>query len=467
MMRSLYSGVAGLRTHQTRMDVIGNNIANVNTVGYKFQSMNFSDMLYQTTSAASGPNAATGTGGVNARQIGLGSKTAAITTAITQAGAAQTTNNPFDIYITGESFFVVSDGSDTLFTRDGSFTVDAAGNLVMSSNGYNVMGWLTDPDDPNTIKQDNVQPLQIMSKTFSTYPAEATTLSYASGIIDRNDTNVTSQAGKAINLKFYDKLGYSYTAKFSVSSNGITEQGTYALKLESIVDEKGTAIQTNPNAQINGATVQNLYIHFNKSNGQFIGIDGNVTPSTTLSDTIVLDFDNGTDTASQVNFSDVEIDFSSVSNVNNDGASTIALTAGASGNEKSGKYTAGAGRGRKTGEMTGVSITNNGSIYATYDNGQSRLLGQIAAANFANAMGLEKTGDNLYKQSQNSGEFDGIGVDITADGGYFTTGELEMSNVDLSNELTTMIVTQRGFQANSRIITVSDTMLEELVNLKR
>ncbi|MBQ3794020.1 MAG: flagellar hook-basal body complex protein, partial [Lachnospiraceae bacterium] len=198
MMRSLYSGVAGLRTHQTRMDVIGNNIANVNTVGYKFQSMNFSDMLYQTTSAASGPNAATGTGGVNARQIGLGSKTAAITTAITQAGAAQTTNNPFDIYITGESFFVVSDGSDTLFTRDGSFAVDAAGNLVMSSNGYNVMGWLTDPDDPNTIKQDNVQPLQIMSKTFSTYPAEATTLSYASGIIDRNDTNVTSQAGKAI-----------------------------------------------------------------------------------------------------------------------------------------------------------------------------------------------------------------------------------------------------------------------------
>ena len=208
-------------------------------------------------------------------------------------------------------------------------------------------------------------------------------------------------------------------------------------------------------------------MHFNKANGQFIGIDGNVTPSTTLSDTIVLDFDNGTDTASQVNFSDVEIDFSSISNVNNDGASTVALTAGASGNEKSGKYTAGAGRGRKTGEMTGVSITNNGSIYATYDNGQSRLLGQIAAANFANAMGLEKTGDNLYKQSQNSGEFDGIGVDVTADGGYFTTGELEMSNVDLSNELTTMIVTQRGFQANSRIITVSDTMLEELVNLKR
>ena len=117
--------------------------------------------------------------------------------------------------------------------------------------------------------------------------------------------------------------------------------------------------------------------------------------------------------------------------------------------------------------MTGVSIQNNGMIYATYDNGQSKLLGQIAVASFANASGLAKEGDNLYSATQNSGQFDGIGIDITADGGYMTTGELEMSNVDLSAELTGMIVTQRGFQANSRIITVSDSMLEELVNLKR
>lgn len=119
------------------------------------------------------------------------------------------------------------------------------------------------------------------------------------------------------------------------------------------------------------------------------------------------------------------------------------------------------------GNMSGLSIQNDGKIYATYDNGQSKLIAQIAVARFANAAGLEKAGDNLYKASQNSGDFDGIGVDITSDGGYMTPGELEMSNVDLSSELTNMIVTQRGFQANSRIITVSDTMLEELVNLKR
>ena len=158
------------------------------------------------------------------------------------------------------------------------------------------------------------------------------------------------------------------------------------------------------------------------------------------------------------NFNDITIDFSASSNVNNEGTSTVSATSG----DKDGY-----GAGRKLGDMTGVSIQNNGMIYATYDNGQSKLLGQIAVASFANASGLAKEGDNLYSATQNSGQFDGIGIDITADGGYMTTGELEMSNVDLSAELTGMIVTQRGFQANSRIITVSDSMLEELVNLKR
>ena len=117
--------------------------------------------------------------------------------------------------------------------------------------------------------------------------------------------------------------------------------------------------------------------------------------------------------------------------------------------------------------MIGVSIQNNGMIYASYDNGMTKLLGQIATAEFANASGLEKQGDNLYAATLNSGEFDGIGSDISENGDSFTTGVLEMSNVDLSSEFTSMITTQRGFQANSRIITTSDTLLEELINLKR
>ncbi|MCR4697011.1 MAG: flagellar hook-basal body complex protein, partial [Lachnospiraceae bacterium] len=150
--------------------------------------------------------------------------------------------------------------------------------------------------------------------------------------------------------------------------------------------------------------------------------------------------------------------FSKASMFNNNGTSTIAMV---SGDDK------GLGSGRKLGELSGVSIQNNGMIYASYDNGQTRLLGQIAVASFANASGLQKEGDNLYSATLNSGEFDGIGVDVTAGGGYISTGVLEMSNVDLSAEFTEMITTQRGFQANSRIITVSDTLLEELVNLKR
>ena len=147
MMRSLYSGVAGLRTHQTKMDVLGNNIANVNTTSYKSQSITFSDLMYQTTQSASG---ATETkGGVNARQIGLGAKSGAIGTAIESQGATQTTNNPFDIMITGKSFFVVNNGKENLFTRDGSFYIDGAGNLAMQSNGYFVMGWNA-TEDPDT-----------------------------------------------------------------------------------------------------------------------------------------------------------------------------------------------------------------------------------------------------------------------------------------------------------------------------
>ena len=218
MMRSLFSGVAGLKTHQTRMDVIGNNIANVNTTAYKSQSMTFSDLMYQTTQAASGANATTGVGGINARQIGLGSKTAAIKTAIASQGSAQSTNDPFDIMINGDAFFVVSNGSENFFTRDGSFYIDGQGNLAMTSTGYNVMGWQVDPADPGNIKKDTVTPLRIMTEENMTYPPEATTKATISGIVDKFDTDVNSDSGKVMNLEVYDNQGYVYTVKLSVHS---------------------------------------------------------------------------------------------------------------------------------------------------------------------------------------------------------------------------------------------------------
>lgn len=451
MMRSLYSGVAGLKTHQTRMDVIGNNIANVNTTAYKSQSMTFSDLMYQTTQAASGANPTTGVGGTNARQIGLGAKTSAIKTAITTQGASQTTNDPFDIMITGDSFFIVNNGQNNYFTRDGSFYVDGAGNLAMTSTGYNVMGWQVDPNDASAIKQDTVSALRVMTTENMTYPPEATKSARISGIIDKNDTNVNAAAGKIMNLEFYDNQGYKYTAKLSVHST--KTDGQFTVQLDDILDSKGKTVladKTKASLQQNNTNVTAPVLEFNTNNGSF----KNVGTAGGTESTLTLHFDTGTFPS----FTDITIDFSKCSNLNNNGSSTVSPIRGdAKGN----------GAGRKVGEMSGIEIQKDGMIYANYDNGCSRLLGQIAVATFANASGLAKEGDNLYSATQNSGDFDGIGTDITTGGGYMNTGVLEMSNVDLSSEFTEMITTQRGFQANSRIITVSDTLLEELTNLKR
>ncbi len=699
MMRSLFSGVSGLKTHQTRMDVIGNNIANVNTTAYKAQNMVFSDLLYQQTQAASGANADTGRGGINARQIGLGAKTAAINTAITRQGSAQSTNNPWDVMISGESFFIVNSGSQNFFTRDGSFTIDGAGNLVMASTGYRVMGWQVDPETGD-IRADTVSALQVMNRANLVSEPEATVNGIASGILDKNDTSVHSSAGKAMTLTFYDALGYSYTATMSI--HALSQDGNYYVQLDDIVNSDGVSLKTyynvNDISQIatfgadekieetkvfalpsdgsvtytdgtNGtgtyvvnynygeiltgfdtnvmmAMADNLKVtnpaadgqvaanttvtmqgdvtldkkilqekygltydekekqyYYNKPSGTAPNITytrtalgpnltatpptganatewqtvlsklgGNVTLATggtpagplltvdevgavTMSFTatfqtnqasnftastgkfgvtlnypadketimekayglhstdnlkynieyvtpdghasvtcseeytgnkLVFDTQTGkfvyvgdqgqnaatltfkgstTDlTGANVDlghFSDISIDFSTVSNINNGKVSTVGMDSGDGSSNN-------LGSGRKRGELIGIEIGQDGKLTASYDNGITKLLGQIAVAKFANAAGLAKSGNNLYSTTMNSGEFDGIGQDITADGeGSMESGVLEMSNVDLAGEFTEMITTQRGFQANSRIITTSDSMLEELVNLKR
>ena len=380
MMRSLYAGVAGLKTHQTRMDVIGNNIANVNTTAYKSQSMTFSDLMYQTTQAASGANATTGVGGTNARQIGLGSKTSAIKTAITQQGATQTTNDPFDVMITGESFFVVNNGSENFFTRDGSFYVDGAGNLAMTSTGYNVMGWLPDTEDPTTIKQDTVTALRVMTEANMTYPAQATSQATFSGIIDTNDTNVTSKEGRVVNLEIYDNKGFKYTVRCSLHDADTTkDDGVFFLQLDDILDSNGKSVVAAGTAltdyvkfaNAQGPTADTTaYLRYSTKDGSFlsVGTDGTTTGQSTVS----LDFNQ----ANLPSFDDITADFSATSNQNNNGSSTFV---GSKGDSK------GIGSGRKVGEMSGIAIQKDGKIYASYDNGQKRLLGQIAVASFANA----------------------------------------------------------------------------------
>ena len=245
MMRSMYSAVSGLKTHQTRMDVIGNNIANVNTVAFKSSSVTFSDILYQTTSNASGANATTGTGGVNAKQIGLGTTAAATKVSITSAGASETTGNPFDIRLTDKNstnFFIVNNGSENVFTRSGSFYVDGSGNLCMSSTGYTVMGWQVD-ETTGEIRKDTVSALRIMQEKNLTSAPEATTQATIAGVLDENDTDVKNDAGRVMNLNFYDNLGYQYTAKFAIKSTGT--DGKYTVELTSVLDSDNHNITAN------------------------------------------------------------------------------------------------------------------------------------------------------------------------------------------------------------------------------
>ncbi|NBJ93510.1 flagellar hook protein FlgE [Parablautia muri] len=480
MMRSLFSGVAGLRTHQARMDVIGNNIANVNTTAYKSQSMTFADLMYQTTQAASGANPTTGVAGTNARQIGLGSKTSAIKTNISGQGSAQNTNDPFDIMISGDAFFVVSNGSENFFTRDGSFYIDGKGNLAMTSTGYNVMGWGVDPENPNNIQKARVQALKIMTEENMTYPPEATSLATVGGLVDKNDPDINNDDGRILDLEFFDNQGYKYTARMSVHAiDGDT--GQFYVKLDDVISEStGRSIMYELDNDGNYTTDPPTLT----ANGNAITFGDGATGPTGVDNAVLLNYRNGKGTFQSIgeahnpdkdyttvgnrtvtlglsgipNFGDIEIDFSATSNYDNNGVATISAYAGDQ---------SGLGEGRREGELSGVSIQRDGKIYASYDNGQRKLLGQIASATFANPSGLSKEGDNLYSATLNSGDFDGIGEDITAGGGKMESGVLEMSNVDLASEFTEMITTQRGFQANSRIITVSDTLLEELTNLKR
>ena len=595
MMRSLFSGVAGLKTHQTKMDVIGNNIANVNTVAFKSSATTFSDIMYQTTQQASGATATRG--GTNAKQIGLGVTNGATKVSITSAGAAQSTGDALDIRLTDSNstnFFIVNNGSQNLFTRAGSFYIDGNGNLAMTTTGYLVMGWQVDPEDPSNIIKDTVSALRVMKTENLTSAPEATTAANFSGVIDKNDSQFESSGGYVRTFTLYDNLGYSYTAKFAIKKMDGT-LGKYTIELTSVLDQDnhdiladytsgggkledifgaaGTTTKTynlsnnvaydatfTRSSVITGDTGTGAWIYTDASNNKYVVdkddsdppklrllattggavytydaasqtfTDGTNTLDVSLTTLLGVSADdmkqfNGMDltnldlttkpagtasiTFNTVNYqlqfdtqegtiitagndggtklmlnaallgpnrsdvdprtgdlvnnamSNIEIEFGSLLNYDNKGTSTVVANRGIPDGSSM------RGEGKKLGTMTGLSVQNDGKIFGSYSNGNTVLLGQIAVAQFANASGLEEKGDNCYDTTLNSGEFDGIGIDISADGSSMNTGQLEMANVDLSSEFTDMITTQRGFQANSRIITVSDTMLEELINLKR
>lgn len=433
MMRSMFSGVSGLKVHQTKMDVIGNNIANVNTVGYKSQRVTFSDVFSQTIQGASSASDDTGRGGLNPMQVGLGVKVSSIDMLMTQ-GAAQRTDNPFDLMINGSGFIVVSDSQGQYFTRAGALRQDDEGNLTIA-NGMKVQGWpsvYNDDKNKYEISQQEVTSINLADPTIKSSKPSMTTKAQLAGNIHNTAESATTT------VTFYDSVGNPYQLEiyFKKGADPNNWEISTGSKIKDSSGKEVTLATGYPKIALSEGN--------NKSTLVF-------TSSGTLADGqghLVIDFgpddkvNELTETGSKVSRLDIDIS---------------GLTQYAAKTDIDPKTL----NGNAAGTLSGYSIGSDGIITASYDNGAKRPIAQVVVAEFDNPEGLEKAGENLYTTTTNSGDFDGVGK-----AGVFNTGVLEMSNVDLSSEFTDMIITQRGFQANSRIISVSDEMLQELTNLK-
>lgn len=485
MMRSLWSGVSGLKVHQTKMDVLGNNIANVNTVGFRASTTNFTDVFYQTTQGATGPNANTGAAGRNAMQIGLGANVATIAVDLSGNGATNRTDRGMDLMINGDAFFVVRSNGATYFTKSGALDIDADGTLYCTTNGATVLGWGV--DENGEIRKDIVDSLKLMTPENQSAKPSPTRNVTLSGNIDSKDKQVAYSVdgtGYPISIQFFDNVGNKYTAKLKVMLANDSTDSQFSVSLTDILDENGSILKRkildkngNPTYEktdqyvmfagqdLSGYTCDvdgtlhfpnsEALLTFNGSTGEFVSVTGEVPGILNL--TLNAGEAAVDDEGNPFPLGGIDIDFSGLTKYKTSGTCSVDPKRG----DRNG-YNA----GNSAGQLNGFSIGTDGRVYAVYDNGDNKLLGQIAVASFPNPSGLEAQGNSLFAATLNSGEFDGVGKDIT-EIGSFSVGALEMSNVDLATEFTNMITTQRGFQANSRTITTSDTLLEELINLKR
>ncbi len=408
MMRSMFSGISGLRSHQTMMDVVGNNIANVNTAGYKSSVVTFQEALTQTLQ---GPAAGSDVdGGSNPIQIGLGTRVATIDGVFTQ-GASQVTGRNTDLAIQGDGFFVLESAGTRMYTRAGNFSFDSAGNLT-APGGARVMGWLA--DDAGSI--DIARPLGAVQLPLTQVIDPIVTTSVSLGGNLPADTAVGDAVVSTISV--YDSLGNGHELLMTYTKTG--------------------ANAWTASAEIDGvaATLSNTSITFDTSGaltspGQ-ITLSG-ITPAGAAP--LSFDIDMATDTPL----------------VQYGGSSTMAAFAQ---------------DGNEIGFMRSFIIGDDGTIIGQFSNGWTKVLGSIATASFTNPTGLMRSGESRFSESINSGQ-PLVGIPGSGNRGRLSAGTLEMSNVDLAAEFTNMIIAQRGFQANSRVITASDEILSDLVNLKR
>jgi flagellar hook protein FlgE len=422
MLRSLFSAISGLQAHQTKMDVVGNNIANVNTVGFKSSTTVFEDTLSQILRNGSAPTA--GTAGTNPAQVGLGVKVAAIATNFGQ-GSTQATGRDSDFMISGDGFFVTKTGNQQTYTRAGSFDFDASGRLA-TPDGNILQGWMA---INGTI--DTNGPLKDLTIPFGqTLAPVATTNGMVTGNLSA-EASTSTPVGNPVQTQvtMYDPLGNAHQISYIFTPTGTANQWGVTVK-----DENGAALATTPAA---------LTVDFDPAAGP---TNGKIIPATAQT----FSFDPSSSFPDWTGV--VTADLSGVTQFG--GKSTAIAKAPV------------VGGGAAVGTLESFSLGNDGTITGVYTNGLRQPIGQLALANFANPGGLTKSGNSSYSVGDNSGAPE-IGTAGTGGRGTLSAGALEMSNVDLSQEFTGLIIAQRGFQANSKVITTSDQILQDLVQMKQ
>ena len=479
MMRSLFSGVSGLKNHQTRMDVIGNNISNVNTHGYKKSRVNFQDVFYQNEQGASRPTE--NLGGVNPQQVGLGMSIASIDTIHTQGGF-ETTGVSSDLAIKGNGFFVLKNGENILYTRDGVFDVDGEGTLTSLTNGMKVQGWSAQQINGRDIINTSSTPDDIKIPLYGKMEAKATTKVDLACNLNKNlplipqgaTPDLIQERTWSVNQNIVDSFGNTHELRIDFIKDPNAPNTPNQWQATVTVDPNSpnptqTVVSVDPNnTGAGGASTFILLFGNNGSLQQLTDQNGGNNPAGTvdangqpvqganLSINVAFDVPNananGNPPARQV----FTLDIGDI------GDFSDSVTQAAS------EFSTKAVRqdGYKLGYLTKYQIDNHGAITGTYDNGVTKDIGQLAMATFTNPGGLVKDGGVNFLESVNSGEAR-IGVAGTAGKGIIKSGTLEMSNVDLAQEFVDMITTQRGFQANSKTIQTSDQMLQELLTLKR
>ena len=463
MMRSLYSGVSGMQNHQTRMDVIGNNVANVNTTGFKKGRVDFQDMISQQLSGAAAPT--TEVGGVNPKEVGLGVQVAAINTIFTQ-GNLQSTGVSTDIAIQGNGFFVLKNGEETFYSRAGAFSVDRDGTLVNPANGLRVQGWMARELNGEQIIQTAATPTDLVIPLGSKDPAHATENVNFACNLNKNTPEILEGASEAdiakgtwnTEFKIYDSFGNEHL--LAVSFTRVVGNPNQWRATVQVDPENADFTQTRIGLGTTDGVENSFLINFD-NHGTLQSVTDSAGNLTNPEGEIVL---QASFTVPDANPDEDGNPYRQTLNINlgTIGSQRNTVTQSASQSSTKAFYQ----DGYTMGYLDNFKIDSSGIITGVYSNGTNRKIGQIAMATFTNQGGLEKAGENTYVESNNSG-LANIGESGIAGKGKLLAGTLEMSNVDLTEQFTDMITTQRGFQSNAKTIQTSDTMLETVLSLKR